>query len=425
MRIRLADSLAVPVRAGGGSELGIRHGTLNALLLIGMLIVSTLFQSEIGGGDSNFGAITLALVGAFIAINLQVNHKLAYAFALAAAFLGLSVVANLDTLSAGGYRSAISTAAGLALFTLKPVPLHYPFFQRLLVLFLAAVLLLSVGIAVRGDAMDFSRELTNANFNVNPNSASLFFVQCLLLALAFAGGRVRWLIAIPLMLLTITTGSRAGAICMGLAVIGFAMFAEARGQTSRAGAAVLRLLSNWRIGVVIAITAFLAARYIPDATEFLLVRFEVNSSRADQWNASLSGITTTRDWLFGNGPANLETRTGETGGAHSSYIAALGNSGLPFLLTTLISLGIWWRYLVQRGHRDMLWIVPPILVYGIVETILFNGVQTVWLLLMIAGIVVQARPAVSHVPVPKPLTAAERRLRVARERARRAHPPTT
>ena len=77
--------------------------------------------------------------------------------------------------------------------------------------------------------------------------------------------------------------------------------------------------------------------------------------------------------------------------AHSSYIEAIGNCGVWFLVTTLIALGFWLRRLVRDGCRDLLWIVPPVLVYGLVENILFNGISSLWLLIMLLGIAVQSR----------------------------------
>ena len=363
------------------------HGIANSLLFLSILVMWALFHSDLGGPGSIYNTVNVALIGVFLLLNREFNHGLVRAFAVPVVFLAMSVVGNIGILGSGSYRAALATAIGYALFTLKPVPLHRPLLRRLIIVFLISILVLSVIVAAERSALDFSGG--NINFNRNPNGASLFFVGCTLLSLALVQGWRGWMLAVPFVLLTVTTGSRAGAVVTALILIGHSMFSQAEGRQHKSRGLLLRMSSNWKVWAVVALVAVLAIWLIPDAVNYLIARFEIGESRSEQWDEGWAAIRSLRGLLIGGGPATLGVDTGIA--AHSSYIEAIGNCGVWFLVTTLIALGFWLRRLVRDGCRDLLWIVPPVLVYGLVENILFNGISSLWLLIMLLGIAVQSR----------------------------------
>lgn len=366
------------------------RAVLNSLLLAAFLVVSVLAKSELGGPDSIYNSVNVGLVVFFLLMNLRFEGTLLLAFAVPLAFLFLSVVANVASLQLGSYNSAIATALGYLLFTLKPPLLDQRLLRRLAIVGLAVGLALSVSVAVDRQMMDFTKEIANDNFNLNPNGAAIFFLECVILAIVLVQGTLGWALAVPFVLLTVTTGSRAGAISLVLVLLGYSLLAR-RSGTTQSGRGGERVRAIW-IATMIGIVSLVAIqRIVPDAADFLLLRFQVNSSRADQWNAGLEGIGSLRAFLVGGGPATLGARTVDS--SHSSYIEAIGNSGVLFLGSTLVALLVWLRRLVRAGCYNLLWILPTVLVHGVVETILFNGLSTLWLLLMVLGLALQSQAA--------------------------------
>lgn len=366
------------------------RGTFNSLLLVSILVVSALFQSELGGPDSVFNALDVIFIALFILFNRSVRPMLVLAFALPVLCLALSVVLNIDTIAIGGLRSAGATAIGFALFVLKPVPLNRRLLRRLVLLYVLASLLLSVWVLIDRQVVNFSQEVANDNFNGNPNSAALFFVALTMLSLAIVRDRLGWILTIPSVLLTLTTGSRAGAVGTALIVLSYAIVTTL-GNGGSEGAGRQRLASIGRAVIFAGATAILAISVIPDAIAFLTLRFDVGTSRTVVWTEGLESVDSFRSLAFGIGPASLAARSGTA--VHSSYLEAVGNSGVFFLLTAVIAVLVWLRSAVRDGGRELLWIVPPVLLYGTVETILFNGISTIWLLTMLFGIIIESGAA--------------------------------
>lgn len=364
-----------------------RHGTANAILIVSMLVLSALFQSELGGPGSLYNSAVIVVAVVFLCRNPNLDSRLILAFGIPVVILVASVFLNADTLHAGGYRSAIATAIGYTLLMVKPVPVNHRLLRRLAILFLLVGGLLSVGVLIRrGINLDISGY---QNFNVNSNSAALFFVQSVLLSLVLVRGALGWVLAIPFLVLVVTTGSRAGAVCSAIILVGFALFGQQEGQLRRASTLFRRLRSNWRVWAVGPIVVFLAVWLRPDATESLALRLEYNESRRDTWSSGVAGIDTVGAFLIGYGPATLTLRTGAA--PHNSYIEAVASSGIFFVVTTLLALWWWLHRMMRAGSWDMIWIVPPVLIWGAVETILFNGIETLWMYTMLFGIVIQSR----------------------------------
>src|SRR5205807_1962541 len=107
----------------------------------------------------------------------------------------------------------------------------------------------------------------NTNFNRNPNGASLFFVGSVILSLALVQGRLGWMLAVPFMLLVVTTGSRAGAVVTALIFLGHAVFSQAANRQRRARALLRQMSGNWKVWVVGAAMVGLAMWFIPDAVD--------------------------------------------------------------------------------------------------------------------------------------------------------------
>lgn len=389
--IRLASSIRMSShrRLGDATTTNrLIRGIANSLLFFSILLVSALLESEIGGPESIYNAINVALIGVFLLLNREFNHGLVLAFAVPLAFLAMSVGGNLGDFGPGGYRTVGATAIGYALFMLKPVPLHHRLLRRIVTIFLIAALALSLFVFTQGPMLDFGGG--NVNFNRNPNGASVFFVSSVMLSLAVVKGLLGWMLVVPFTLLTVTTTSRAGAGCVAMILLGYSVFSQAAGR-QRQPWTLSNLKSNRTVCVAAALVVVLAAQFIPDAVDLLVMRFKEGGSRFEAWNDGMAGIRSMRGLLFGGGPATLSLRTESP--AHNSYIEAIGNNGVFFLMTTLLALFAWLRRLVHDGCRDMLWILPPVLVYGLVENILFNGIGTLWLLTMLLGIALQSRQA--------------------------------
>ena len=384
------------------------QGIANAIVWFAILAVSGLFQSEIGGPGSYFNAIDVALIALFVAMNRRVDKRLALAFGVPLGFLALSVISNTDTLHAGGYRSAGAISAGYLLFTLKPVPLHHVLLRRLVTVYVVTALALSIVATTRESAIGLA--IGNKNFNVNPNGASLFFVANVMLSLWFVRGWRGWALATPFMLLVVTTWSRGGAICTGILILGYSLFFQRRLVRKRKRVALGNVASNWQVWAMLVLIAILAVRFIPGSVNAVIERFQIGTSRSEQWNDARGGIRSLGGFLFGYGPATLSTRTGDA--SHSSYLEAIGNSGIFFLVSSLGALLYWLRRSVKDGALDLLWVVPPVLVYGLVEVVLFNGIGTLWLLTMLLGLAIRSDAARLDISTPVPASRRKKTRRV-------------
>ena len=138
---------------------------------------------------------------------------------------------------------------------------------------------------------------------------------------------------------------------------------------------------------------FLAANLMPDAIDRLYKRFaavgvglstNVNvdggsqgSGRDVLWQSALDiSFESMSSFLFGHGPATTASLLEY--GTHSSYIEAITSIGWPFMIFSLLALGFLLRYHIKHSQGKILIYALPILIYGAVETILFNGVSNLW-----------------------------------------------
>jgi hypothetical protein len=80
--------------------------------------------------------------------------------------------------------------------------------------------------------------------------------------------------------------------------------------------------------------------------------------------------------FFGTGPATASDRIDY--GTHSSYVEAITSIGLPFMIFTLMAVMALFRYHIRHSQREYLLYAVPILCYGAFETILFNGIGSLW-----------------------------------------------
>jgi len=362
------------------------RGYTNTIILIGILVVNAIYESELGGSGTIYNSIGFLLAVAFCFLNHHICRSLATFFIVPILFLALSAVVNLSHTQSGGFNSMVAIFVGYVLLTLQPFTLDRVLMRRLIILYLIASLILSL--YVTRDNLSLYLVTGNANFNLNPNAASIFFSSCLILSLVFTKSFLRWALVIMTSLLVLTTGSRAGLIVCPMLLAGYVFFGM-EGQHRR-------FLTKSKIAflVVVATIPLLASYLIPDSMGYIMSRVSntglVSTSnltrptghdRDDIWQDALelSGRSL-KSVLFGYGPATAVDLIDS--GTHSSYVEAITSAGWPFLIFTLLALLFLFRYHIKHGQREFLIYAIPILIYGMVETVLFNGLGNLWYILI-------------------------------------------
>lgn len=362
------------------------RGYTNTIILVAILVLNALYDSELGGNGTQYNTISFILAVVFISMNLRFNPFLTLAFAFPLIFLFSSVTVNAATLHAGGFNSALAVSAGYALLTLKQPPLDCRLMKRLVLVYLIAGLTLSLHryskFLSTGDVIGL---VANKNFNLNPNAASLFFFTCLTLALVFVRGWLMLVLVTAFSVLVLTTGSRAGFVSTAILLVGFTLYGR---TNSRSFNWFRTLLSKKTYRNILILVTVLAAVYIllPSSFSYLQLRLssvgldlaaQEGGGRDEIWKAifdvSQRSLTTT---LFGTGPATASMITDQ--GSHSSYVEAIGSVGWPFLIFTLFAVLCLFHYHKGHAQKEFLLFGSTILIYGTSSTELFNGLNSIW-----------------------------------------------
>ncbi len=388
------------------------RGHATTLLLFALMLLNSLHWSDVGGPNSVYGPITVGVVAALLALNLSVDHRSGMAFAVPIALVCLSMMVNASNLGPSNFRSGVSTILAFGLFMVKPLTLSRERFRLMMAVYVIAMLGLSIWTYL---ALPPSFRDSNPNFNGNPNGAAMFFLLWTLLALMFLSGATRWVVTGLLALLILTTSSRNGLLAFTFAVVGYGLVGN---RTSGPGAALWakltqRLDRRRRAGLLMLLVVMVVAGSTVLPLTFSRLR-NLQTGRTVLWNAALTeSASSPRAILFGGGPAMtgklIERRILEVRGSHSSYVEAIGSMGYPFLIATLTALGVWSASLYRAGHRQILWLLVPILGYGSTESTLFTGITPLWSGLALLGVWLRSRdvedahfpvrPHLDHVPV--------------------------
>ncbi|MBM3778743.1 MAG: hypothetical protein FJW23_10980 [Acidimicrobiia bacterium] len=372
----------------------------NTLILFTVIVLITLRWSEWGGPDSYFNSVTVALLTVLLALNLQLDRLGGSLFALPMLFLSLSMLVNGADSGLGTVRSGISAALALGVFALGSIPLSRTELGWLIRGFLAVCL----GIALyRLPAADLSPGDGFQNFNENANAAAIFFLFCTFLALLTLRGLPRWLAVVAFASLVLATQSRTGVLATVLGLATLAAFGT--GSEADSGSqARLRLT----IAGAMVILMVVAIEVLPQ----VLVRLRsLETGRTLFWETAFqASVSSAKTTIFGTGPATAGLQVQRTllrdAGSHNAYLDAAASVGYPYLISLLCALAWWVKNLVRDGHREILWVVGPVMLVGMTEATLFSGPSTLWFGLAFAGLWLRAHDepaAEAHRRVPAPI----------------------
>jgi hypothetical protein len=362
---------------------------VNTALIFLVLVLNTLYSSEIGGSESVYNKISFILVALLLVVNRSVDKTLFLAFVVPIIFIFLSVLVNSSSLEAGGFRSALAAAAGYLLLAQGSLSVNQKLMRQLINLYLTVSLVVSIYWVWSSDG---SLNIAgNSNFNINPNAASIFFLTCLIFVLIFTDPPFKFPFATSFTMLILTTGSRAGFVSLIVLWTGWLIFGNNRKLSFRNTVFSKSML--YVVSVVSAIL-FIVTFIFPDAVEYLFLRLtdqglafssDGGTGRLDIWQHAqeISSLSLT-SLLFGHGPASATELMGI--GTHGSYIEAITSVGWPFLISTLVALIILFLHHLKLGQKEVLVYGVVILMYGSVETILFNGVGTLWYVFIMISI---------------------------------------
>ena len=375
-------------------------------LLAAILVLNTLHDSTLGGPGSIYNTLSFLLAVAILLMHGRFHPSLVLAFVWPVIFLMLSLA-----ITGSGIRFGLASAAGFALLTMAPLHLNLTFLRRLITVYLISVLSLSAYFTVTGSTL--SRLVANPNFNVNPNSASLMFFWAIVLTLIFSRGKLRAILTIGFSMLSSTTGSRAGFLVGASLLAASVLF----GSDVAWRSLVMRRYSKKRLGwliLVITVVAALALALVPASVEnlslgltkvWLVVSGASDTSRLAIWKAALfASQESLSSILFGYGVASETDLLGS--GSHNSYVAAFLGVGWLFLATMLLSIVVLFRYHIRHSQTGFLVYAIPILLYGGLETVLFNGLHNIWYIFILLSLYYRSAMG----PVRRRTVAANKRM---------------
>ena len=365
------------------------HASINTIILVSMVLLDALYNTtELGGVGSLFNVAIFLLAVGFIFLNAQFNRFLMLAFIVPLLGLVISCIINGDELVGSGVHTALSIAAGYFLLMLSPPLLNYSLMKRLVLFYLLGFLMLSMGHyleqLLNGNTVYL---MANSNFSGNPNAASLSFFGCLLLSFVFTRRWLRWVFMIASFVLILTTASRAG-VCTGFGLlIGFVCV----GGTNE-GLVNRRLLLSKNVGqrflMMLIIAGFIYFLF-PESFSYLQRRllgvgFDLSSGDAGLgrdliWQQALElGFDSVQVLLFGAGFGHVINNMKV--GMHSSYVLMIVSVGWIFMISTLCAIGCLFNYHKKKSQYEFIFFACLILIYGAFEDILFNGMNSLWML---------------------------------------------
>ena len=356
---------------------------------------NTLYESELGGNDSIYNTVSFLLLLVFFFLNNHIKLSLSFFFAVPLIFLALSVLINISTLQPGGYNAALAISMGYLLLTLKPPHLDRMLMQRLIVAYLIGCVVLSLYYLL--DNPGTRLIAGNTNFNQNQNAAAIFFVGCLILSFEFIHSS--WLRVIPIIitLLILTTGSRAGVL-VGIMLWGvYVLFKNNYFNRLTKMNSVIKPKRVLLLAFIL--IPFATVYLIPDSVEYLMGRYvsegiQISDShgigREYLWLSALHiSLESVSSIFFGHGPASAAVLLQY--GTHSSYIEAFTSVGWPFLIFTLVAIGYLFRYHIKNSQGNFVLYAIPILIYGAVETVIFNGISNLWYIFIFLSLYYRSR----------------------------------
>ena len=360
--------------------------SVNTILLVSILFLSALYQSELGGGGSVFNSISLLLALIFIFYNLKFNQFLTLAFSLPLFFLLMSIIVNNDVFDSGGYHRVISMTVGYLLLMLSSFQLNKVFIERCVFMLLLVAVTLSLGCYLNAFLRHNTGVLVaNGNFNGNPNAASLFFFSCLILSAVFVKGKLRWAFMSTFVILILTTASRAGFLVAVALFVGFVFFDNASSNLFKKR--ILFEKKTYRSLLRLVAMVGMLYIFIPGTFSGLEARLadkglDLSSSgatlgRSEIWASAFElSQDSLKAKLFGVGPGTAITLIGR--GMHSSYVDAIISVGWLFLIATLLAILCLFYYHKRQGNYYFIFFAVLILIYGAFETSLFNGMGSIW-----------------------------------------------
>ena len=366
----------------------------NTIILFAVILLNTLYQSELGGSDSIYNTVSFLLLMVFFFLNHHINPTLSFFFVVPLIFIALSVLINISTLQPGGYNAALAISMGYLLLTLKPPHLDRILMQRLIVAYLIGCVALSLYSLV--DNFGTRLVVGNPNFNQNQNAAAVFFVGCLILSFEFIHSS--WLRFIPIIitLLILTTGSRAGALVGIMLWVVYVLF---KNNYVNRLTKINSVTKPKRVLLLAFISISVGTVYlIPDLVEYLMTRFlsegiqisDSHGGRKYVWLTALHiSLESVSSFFFGHGPSSAAGLLEY--GTHSSYVEAFTSVGWPFLIFTLVAIGFLFSYHIKNSQGNFILYAIPILIYGAVETVIFNGISNLWFIFIFLSLYYRSR----------------------------------
>lgn len=362
---------------------------LNACILIAVFIFNAFYQSELGGPGSMFNKASAVALVLFICINKKIDATLLFLFSIPILFLLLSVFFNLDHMSLGSYNSSLATCIGVVLLMLNAIPLDRVLLRNMALIYLFAALVLSLWFLFQGSFVT-----GNTNFNINVNSAALFFFVCLVLSIIFANGFLLSILCFAFSVLILSTGSRAGFFSMTIVLIGFVFFGAARNRLDKVKKIVSQA-NNYKI-LFFCVALFLLVVFLSETFSYLIHRLQSSGislssrntrglGRDEIWAIAYSISTSSiHNILVGTGPATGATMLG--GGSNGSYVEAMLSVGWPFIISLLIAIFYLLFFHMKYENNLFRWFGIAILFYGITTTELFRGPVCIWWLFIFLSI---------------------------------------
>ena len=306
----------------------------------------------------------------------------------------LSIIINLNSTDYHGFNTVILLIVSFMLLTLSPVSMNYSFLSSTIKIYLFLALSFSLyyyAMQVLGSAIGF--RVPNANYHVNPNAASSFFFNCLLLTIVFMTGMLRQIYILLFYLLILSTGSRTGFIVSTCLLVAFPFQTGTKLSLNALSVALTKRLFLFVVFAGVFYFLLPDTFYLREKMGHVGLDLSAHGKglgRTEIWELALErSLSSLQTIMFGAGFGKVINDLNI--GMHSSYIWVVVSAGWPFLISIfLFVMTVLYRH-KEANHFSYIIIALSILVYGAFEAVLFNGLSSIWFMFIFLSICFHCR----------------------------------
>jgi hypothetical protein len=366
--------------------MSIKKDFINALMLFLMVLINFFIgfsQIEYIYNSLNYLVNSIGII--YILLNLNFKNEMLVFITLQFILVIISIIINIQDIYISNINSVISTFIGFTMLVLIPNKMNKDYLNKYISYLIHIILFSNLALL----AYHYSEEvnlLSFQGFDGNPNAASMTFLCCIMLSTIFIKKNLINITITLFFFLILATGSRAGLIT---SLIFLLLIKKDNIEFRKIKLHLVLLILT--IGILFLIYTNIFNKLINNfSTNGLSLGEMGKNDRLQFWYLAVENfLSSPKSFLFGTGPATIVGII--NAGVHNSYLYQLTCFGILYSINSLLLI------LYKIKSINNLVKVPrfsyyaiPILIYGIVEDGVFDGLYKLWFIFIFLAIFFQA-----------------------------------